>query len=78
MKFNCGKSQKQKAKEARVKDYLLTRKLRVWHRFYPYFPRRVAENDCRCFEWIERKLVGYSFLHETNTYDYRQIDKGEK
>lgn len=44
MKFNCGPSwyEKHLAKEQ-------------WHDFFPLWPRRVGDGDCRWLEYIERK-----------------------
>lgn len=49
MKFDCGETYAEECA-----------KLKIWHKFYPWFPRRIGSHDCRCFEWIERKgTTGY-------------------
>lgn len=51
MKINCGPSPEAKREAAKVESW----RLQKWHDFYAVWPRRVGENDCRCFELIERK-----------------------
>ncbi len=46
MRFNCGPTWAEQ--EAISKD---------WHPFFAIWPRRVGSNDCRSFEWIERRKV---------------------
>ena len=46
MKFDCGETWEEKSI-----------RLSKWHRFFAIWPRRVADHDCRCFEWIERRGV---------------------
>lgn len=56
MKLECGKSWAAKVKY-----------LEQWHPFFPFFPRRVGEYDCRAFEWIERKG---ELMHGYESGDY--------
>jgi hypothetical protein len=30
-----------------------------WHLWYAWFPVRLADNDCRWFEWVERRIEYY-------------------
>lgn len=46
MKFNCGPTYAEQ--EAIHKE---------WHPFFTIWPRRVGSNDCRAFEWVERRKV---------------------
>jgi hypothetical protein len=44
VKLSCGPSEKAK-REAKLE----------WHRWFAWRPIRVAENDCRWLEYVERK-----------------------
>ena len=61
MKFNCGEDGRERWDRQKQ-----------WHRFFAILPRRVASHDCRCFEWVERKLScdGWGI-----NADYRAITK---
>jgi len=48
MKLNCGPSAEQRRQAAR--DYYCR-----WHRWFAWFPVRVAQDDCRWLEVVERK-----------------------
>lgn len=58
MKLNCGETYDEEEK-----------RLKEWHPFYPWFPRRVGYKDCRVFEWIERRKVYYDFYHPGMLHD---------
>lgn len=49
MRFNCDRLDDRAAArdEARAR----------WHRWYAWRPVRVGKNDCRWFEWVERRVV---------------------
>lgn len=44
VRFNCGETVEYK-----------NERLLHWHPFFAVLPVRVANHDCRMFEWIERK-----------------------
>lgn len=48
MKFDCGPDAltRLKRKHARLSE---------WHKWFAWFPTRIAEGDCRWLETIERK-----------------------
>ena len=57
MKFNCGKTI-----QKRVKDKEQWRN--NWHKWFALIPRKVGPEECRVFEYIERKgesYTGYRF-----------------
>lgn len=55
MKFNCGPSPETKRRREREAADEARLYYTNWHPFFAILPRRVGENDCRCFERIERK-----------------------
>lgn len=61
MKFDCGETTDERYN-----------RLQQWHKFYPWFPRRVGSHDCRAFEWIERRLV---FTYIDSYWEYRAIEE---
>lgn len=61
MKLNCGPSWETKWKRKQE-----------WHAFFAIWPRRVAENDCRWLELIERKGTYWdSWGHGGWNWEYR-------
>jgi hypothetical protein len=67
MKVNCGPSKA--ARERRHKER--EQALREWHPFFPLWPRRVGENDCRLLEWIERRKVTFTVTEwDYGPYEY--------
>lgn len=46
MKYNCGESEHTKFQNSKK-----------WHKCFAWSPVRVADNDCRWLEHVERKLV---------------------
>lgn len=65
MKISCGEIWG--AKRARLEE---------WHPFFPWWPRRVGERDCRVFEWIERKgTFWYAFDYCGWDWEYRLPEK---
>lgn len=60
MRFNCG--------------LLFDEKMYRWGMWHPYFawlPTRVASNDCRWLEWIERKKTWLGYWDS----EYRATDE---
>jgi hypothetical protein len=49
-----------------------------WHDFFPLFPRRVADHDCRWLETIERKGTYYNPgpMAAWWTWEYRVKENG--
>lgn len=46
MKWNCGLSRYEKWEMQEE-----------WHQHFAWLPCRVASNDCRWFEWVERRIT---------------------
>lgn len=60
MRFNCGETAEEK--EARVTD---------WHRWFAWYPVRVASGDCRWLEYVERRCTmqcGFNDYWYSNEY----------
>lgn len=53
MKFNCGLTGDAKEAAARAERD----KLKVWHRWFAWYPVRVGQNDCRWLEYVERRAT---------------------
>lgn len=59
MKFACGLTKEEKIKIARSKHHAWLRSRIEWHRFFAWYPIQIASNDCRWFEFVERKYEGH-------------------
>jgi len=44
MKWDCGETFEEKRE-----------RLRAWHRWFAWYPIKVADHDCRWLEFVERK-----------------------
>lgn len=66
MRLNCGPS---KAARRQAKK----QKMEQWHDYFCWLPVRLAENDCRWLETIQRKY-DYWYPHTGGFYpEYREI-----
>lgn len=54
MKIRFGMTTEELEKHERFELSRMIRK-QNWHRFFAIWPRKVADGDYRCFEWIERR-----------------------
>lgn len=70
MKFNCGPTQDERRQAAR--DVFC-----VWHRWFAWFPVRIAHGDCRWLEFVERRaqfvVEGHIFEFAPCQCEYRAI-----
>lgn len=49
MKFDCGKRSRSQHVTSRH------RALRLWHRWFAWYPVRIGQHDCRWLEFVQRK-----------------------
>ena len=74
MKFNCGLTLLQEWEDYNTakQEFYHNRKTNPdsgWEDFYAVWPRRVARQDCRFLELIERRIKYFEF--RGHTYEYR-------
>ncbi|MDQ3270771.1 MAG: hypothetical protein M3Q12_01190 [Pseudomonadota bacterium] len=50
MKWNCGKTRQERAKEEYAKK-------QEWHLKFAWLPIRVGPEDCRWLEYVQRRVV---------------------
>ncbi len=63
MKFDCGPTWKEQY-EAKEK----------WHKYFTWFPVRVASHDCRWLEQIQRKGIPHHAMGDLWwTWEYRSL-----
>lgn len=75
MKFKCGPKISREEKERILYQQLVDRFCR-WHKIFAFFPHKVADNDCRWLETIERKFDYVSTFDWAPRHpDYRAISK---
>lgn len=43
----------------------------VWHRWFAWYPVRLAEHDCRWLEWVERHLTG---VYVSSSWVFREFE----
>ncbi len=68
MKFNCSKRSWDQKKEARM------RALKLWHRYFAWFPVRIGRYNCCWLEFIQRKgkyICIYDFDHSRTSWLWR-------
>jgi hypothetical protein len=66
MKFNCGKSYSE-----------THQKLKNWHEWFAWYPVKVADNDCRWLEKVQRKGTFCNYgIDSTWFWDYKEIQNG--
>ena len=68
MKFKCGLTWEEEIAKSEAHEKSLSDVV-VWHRWYAWFPVKVAEGDCRWLEVVERRRVVYR-LDPTYLADY--------
>lgn len=44
-----------------------------WHRWFAWFPARVADDDCRWFEWVERRIEYYDGVAPMERQRYYRV-----
>lgn len=69
MRFNCGPNRY-------TRQVLKEQKMQAWHRYFCWLPVRLAENDCRWLETVERKFGGWDTYNNCGfSEEYREIEK---
>ena len=66
MRFNCGLS----------KDENLDEKMK-WHKWFAWYPVRVARNDCRWLETVHRKGTMFYYSQKRKYWEWQYISKEE-
>lgn len=54
-------------------------RLSKWHKFFPFFPRKVGSHDWRMFEYVERRMTGQE-LNDSGlviSYEYRLPEQSD-
>lgn len=84
MKFNCGLTRTEKVDLAWEEVKRLNREEQPWVKVFAWLPIRVGKQDCRWFEYVEKRSrcyeLGLKFLTSTwfaepKVIEYRKIEK---
>lgn len=88
MRFNCGLTPETKDRLLREKAERAHAELSEWHPFFCLLPHRIADNDCRWLETVERRLspstpvaaiwlrmIGIHLYAPPMEFEYRPVER---